>query len=117
MRYLILLTDDGDEKPWDQQTPEEREASIAKFEAFGAACGDAEDVEIVAGEALAGPQDATTVRPRGGVRTVTDGPFAEAVEGLGGFYLVDAPDLDVVLHLIEILPAYDIQISPVIDPV
>jgi hypothetical protein len=57
------------------------------------------------------------VRTRGGVRTITDGPFAEAVEQLGGFYLLEAPDVDVVLELVELLPPYDLQISPVVDPV
>ncbi len=35
---------------------------------------------------------------------------------MGGFYLVEAPDLDVLLELLRILPAYDMQVSPVIDP-
>lgn len=116
MKYLILLMDDGDEKPWGEQSPDEQQESMTKFEAFSAACRDTDGVQILAGEALGGPDEATTVRPRGGVRTVTDGPFAEAVEGLGGFYLVEAPDLDTVLALIEVLPAYDIQVSPVVDP-
>lgn len=115
MKYLVLLMADGDEKPWAEQTPEEMEASMAKFGAFDAACAERDGVQILAGEALGGPDEATTVRPRGGVRHVTDGPFAEAVEGLGGFYLLEAPDLNVVLELIEALPAYDIQVSPVAD--
>lgn len=117
MKYVILLVGDGDEVPWADQTPEEREATVGRFEAFDAACRDADGVQILAGEALAEGDAATTVRHRGGERTVTDGPFAEAVEGLGGFYLVEAPDLDVVLELIRSLPAYDVQISPVVDPV
>ena len=48
--------------------------------------------------------------------TLTDGPYAESVEQLGGFYLVEAPDLDVLVDLLRCLPAYDLQISPVIDP-
>ena len=117
MKYVILLMGDGDEAPWDEQDATERDATIARFEAFDAACRDAAGVQILAGEALAEGDAATTVRHRGGERTVTDGPFAEAVEGLGGFYLIEAPDLDVVLELIRCLPAYDIQISPVVDPV
>lgn len=117
MKYLILLMDDGDEMPWQDQDTEQREATMARFEAFSAACRDAEGVRILAGEALAEGDAATTVRHRGGHRSVTDGPFAEAVEGLGGFYLVEAPDLDVVLDLVRSLPAYDLQINPVVDPV
>ena len=115
MRYLVLLMDDGDEKLWPEQTPEEQAATMAKFGDFDAACAAREGVEILAGEALAGPESATTVRTRDGRVQVTDGPYAEAVEGMGGFYLVEAPDLDVVLELLRALPAYDIQVSPAVD--
>jgi hypothetical protein len=46
---------------------------------------------------------------------MTDGPYAEVVEGMGGFYLVEAPDLDVLVELLGELPPYDMQISPVVD--
>ena len=45
--------------------------------------------------------------------TITDGPFAEAAEQIGGFYLLEAPDLDTVIELCRVLPAYDIDIRPV----
>ena len=47
--------------------------------------------------------------------TVTDGPFAEAAEQIGGYYVVDAPDLDTVTDLCKVLPAYDIDIRPVLE--
>ena len=47
--------------------------------------------------------------------TVTDGPYTEATEQIGGFYLVDAPELDTIIELCRILPAYDIEIRPVVD--
>jgi hypothetical protein len=47
--------------------------------------------------------------------TITDGPFAEVAEQIGGYYLLDAPDLDTVIELCRILPAYDIDIRPVLD--
>ena len=46
---------------------------------------------------------------------MTDGPFAETAEQLGGFYLVDAPDLDVVSELVRLLPEYTIEIRPTIE--
>lgn len=116
MKYIVLLMDDGDEVPWPDQTPEEQAASMAKFEAFDAACRARDGVEILSGEALGGPDSATTVRWRDGDRVITDGPYAEAVERLGGFYLLEAPDLDVVLELIQHLPRYGIQVSPAVDP-
>jgi hypothetical protein len=115
VRYLVLLMDDGDERPWDEQTPEEQDATMARFGAFDAACAGRDGVDILAGEALGGPETATTVRTREGRVQLTDGPYAEAVEGLGGFYLLDVPDLDVLLDLLKVLPAYDMQVWPAID--
>lgn len=56
------------------------------------------------------------MRTRGGHTTLTEGPYAEVIESMGGFYLVEAPDLDVLVELLGILPASDIQISPAVDP-
>ena len=116
MKYLVLLIGDGELKPWPDHTDDEQREVMRQFEAFDAACLSRDGVEILAGEALAGPDHVTTVRTRGGQVTLTDGPYAEAVEGLGGFYLLEAPDLDVVLELLRILPPYDIQVSPAVDP-
>lgn len=114
MKYLILLIGDGAEKPWAEHTPDEQAEIMQKFGAFDEACA-ARGVEILAGEALAEGEASTTIRYASGTRTVTDGPYAEAVEGLGGFYLVRASDLDVVLGVLEFLPRYDIQVSPVVE--
>ncbi|TDE94870.1 hypothetical protein EXU48_08760 [Occultella glacieicola] len=113
MKFVVLLMADGAEKAFDEQTPEEQGALMEKFGAFDAACAAQEGVTILAGEALADGDAASTVRTRDGQLTVTDGPYAEAVEQLGGFYLVEAPDRDVLVELIAELPAYDIQINPV----
>ena len=75
-----------------------------------------EGVEIVSAAALGPASTATTLRTRGGALAVTEGPYAEAIEGLGGFYLIEAPDLDTVLDLLQVLPAYDMQVQPVINP-
>ena len=87
---------------------------MGRFRAFDEACAAREGVELLAGEALSDASDATTLRTRGRLR-MTDGPYAEVVEGMGGFYLVEAPDLDVLVELLGELPAYDMQISPVVD--
>ena len=116
MKYLVLLIGDGELKPWPEHSPDEQAEVMTAFEAFGAACAERDGVEILAGEARAGPTDATTLRTRGGTTTVTEGPYAEAVEQMGGFYLVETPDLDVLLELLRLLPPYDMQLSPVVDP-
>jgi hypothetical protein len=46
---------------------------------------------------------------------VTDGPFAETKEALGGFYVIDAPDLDVALRLAKICPAGNVEVRPVME--
>lgn len=115
MKYFILLAADGDVGPWEQLTPEQQEATFGKFGQFDAACTAKEGVEIVAGEALQDGGTATTLRTRDGESTITDGPFAEATEQIGGFYVVEAPDLDTITELCGILPPYDIEIRPVMD--
>ena len=88
---------------------------MAKHVAFDEACAARQGVEIVSEAPLGDGSMATTLRTRGGEMTITDGPFAEAAEQIGGFYLIDAPDLDTIIELCRILPAYDIDIRPVLD--
>lgn len=117
MKYLVLLIGDGEMVPWSAHTVEEQQAAMGQFHAFDEACLGREGVEILACEALGEPGESTTMRTRAGQVHLTDGPYAEAVEGLGGFYLIEAPDLDVLLELLRVLPPYDIQVSPAVDPV
>lgn len=115
MKYLVLLIGDGAVKPWPEHTEEEMSAVMARFGEFDAACRAREGVEILAGEALSDPGDATVMRTADGRVQLTDGPYAEVIEGMGGFYLLEAPDLDVVVDLLRVLPPYDIQIHPTVD--
>lgn len=115
MKYFVLLAGYGEGPEWDELTPEEQQAGIAQHIAFGQACDARDGVEIVAGEALGDGSTATTLRTRGGEMSITDGPFAEAAEQVGGFYLIEAPDLDTIVELCRILPPYDIDIRPVLD--
>jgi hypothetical protein len=59
---------------------------------------------LVAGDALQGVDSATTVRARDGQTQITDGPFAETREVLGGYYILDCPDLDTALKHAEGVP-------------
>jgi len=115
MKYLVLLIGDGEVKPWSDQTSDEQAEAMGLFQAFDEACAARDGVELLAGEALAEASDATTLRTRGGQLQLTEGPYAEIVESMGGFYLIAAPDLDVLVDLLGHLPAYDMQISPVVD--
>lgn len=115
MKYLVLLIGDGDTKPWSDHTDDEKAAAMAQLGDFDRACRERDGVELLAGEALSDPRDATVMRTTAGKVTLTDGPYAEVIEGMGGFYLLDAPDLDVVVELLSVLPPYDIQIHPTVD--
>jgi len=115
VKYLVLLIGDGEVKAWPEHSEEEKLAVMARFADFDTACADREGVELLAGEALGDPRDATIMRTTRGRVQLTDGPYAEVIEGMGGFYLVQAPDLDVVVELLRLLPPYDIQIHPTIE--
>lgn len=79
-----------------------------------------ESGEFIAGDPLQGIETATTVRSRNGQRTLTDGPYAETKEVLGGYYLVDVKDLDRALELAAQLPGIrreidSIEVRPLLD--
>ena len=77
-----------------------------------------ESGHCVASEALQSVHTATTVRIRNGKLGITDGPFAETKEQLGGYYQIDVPDLDTALRYAQMIPAIDygtIEIRPVMD--
>jgi len=115
MKYLVLLIGDGDMPAWDSLSPEEQGAAMQRFADFEAACEARDGVKILSGAALDEAASATEMTTRAGKVTLTEGPYAEAVEGLGGFYLMDVPDLDVLVELLTLIPPYDIQLSPVAD--
>ncbi len=117
MQYFVLLAGYGELPTWDALSAEEQEAHLGQFGAFDAASSARPGVEIKSQAPLGDSSTATTLRTRGGEMAITDGPFAEAAEQIGGFYLLEAPDLDTVIELCRILPAYDIEIRPVLDMV
>jgi hypothetical protein len=72
--------------------------------------------QFLSGEGLQGVETATTLRKRGGRVETVDGPFAETREHLGGYYLIDAPDLDAALRFAAEIPAArygSVEIRPV----
>ena len=97
-KYLVLIY--GDEKEWANETPAERERIHNGHLRFVGAAGAA----VLGGEQLMPPSTATSLRPGADRPTVTDGPFLETKEGLGGYYVLEAPDLDSVIALAKRLP-------------
>lgn len=71
--------------------------------------------KIVGAEELKGPETATTVRFKSGKPIVTDGPFIEAKEVIGGFAVVDVADLDEALEMAKRWPGGDVEVRPVVE--
>jgi hypothetical protein len=114
MRYLLALH--ADESGWDNVTPEQMKAEMAEWSEFDRQLTDAK--VMVAGEGLQPSSNATTVRiGEDNERMVTDGPFAESKEQLGGFYLLDCDDLDDAIEWAKKAPLSSgaIEIRPVMD--
>jgi hypothetical protein len=88
----VLLTLYGEERPAQDFSPEEGEAEMAAWQAFDEAARAAG--VLLACEGLAPSQTATTIRVDNGRRQVTDGPFMETKEQLGGFIFLEVGDLD-----------------------
>jgi len=71
--------------------------------------------KIVGGEQLKGPQTATTVRFKDGTPIVTDGPFIESKEIIGGFAVVQVADLDEALEMAKTWPAGPVEVWPAVE--
>jgi hypothetical protein len=112
-RFLVLLTEADHFAKWDEADDQTRDATYRAFDAFQAAVK--ERGTILGGEALASTDSARTVGP-GPDRTVTDGPYAETVEQLGGFYLIDVADLETAVELAALLPSdYTLEVRECLD--
>ena len=111
MKYALLICDDPTLVPTDPAVLEARTKEYAAFTESIIASG-----ELVAGERLRGVETATSVRVRTDKRNLTDGPFAETAEELGGFYIVDVPNLDRAVELAAQLPSAEtgvIEVRPI----
>ena len=117
MRYLVLIYDEASANP----SPEPPDMAVigAVMEEYNAYSKMLRDSgAYVAGEALQPVTTATTIRNRNGETLTTDGPFAETKEALGGFYLIEAKDLDEALALGAACPGAkygSIEVRPIVD--
>ena len=101
MRYLCLIY--STESQWAAMPRAEYNAVLEEYFTFTEQIQ--RDGKYVAGEALQRTATATTVRVREGKISATDGPFAETKEQLGGFYLIDAMDLDDAIKVASRIPS------------
>jgi hypothetical protein len=109
-QYLILIYDN--EAVYEEMTAEQNGTMMDGHQQFGTKNADA----IAGGNALQPVSTATTVRPDGaGGFTITDGPFVETKEALGGYYLVEAPDLDAAIEMAKQIPVFEggLEVRPI----
>jgi hypothetical protein len=111
-QYMFMLFDS--EEWYDQVTAEEWQSQMKLHNEFAAAV-EAAGAAIVGGAALLPSSTASTVKKGEGEPLVTDGPFIETKEALGGFYLVEAKDLDQALALAKLVPSGNVEVRPVMD--
>ena len=90
MQYLAMIY--GEAGRWEALSDDERAAVYARYTAFSGEAG--ESGVLVDGAELAATTTATTVRVRDGETLVTDGPFVESKEAIGGYYLFECASLD-----------------------
>ena len=93
MKYAILIYESAD--AFDARTSEDQGAYWGAWQAYSEALKNAG--QHAGGTGLEAPTTGTTIRLRDGERTVEDGPYADTKEQLGGFFLIDVPDLETAL--------------------
>ena len=114
MQYMLLIYDT--EKTWEDMPEAEKNRLFGEYMKF------TNDIKasghFIAGDALQPVRTATSVRVRGGKTQTTDGPFAETREQLGGYYLVNAKDLDEATKIAAKIPSASIgtiEVRPVMN--
>jgi hypothetical protein len=121
VKYAALLTNNADDvAAWEQLTPEEAAAAraeeVPKWEALFADLGPSG--ALGSGFELDSPTTAKTVRVRDGETLVTDGPFAETKEQIGGLMEIEAEDLDAAIAIAARIPVVfkaSVELRPVIE--
>jgi len=114
MKYLLMIY--SDERAFEAMSEEERHEVYAAYDELMkdlAAKG-----YMLGGDELAPTSTATTVQVRGGERLVTDGPFAETKEQLGGYFLIDVDDLDAAIDIAARIPSVQsgsIEVRPIAE--
>lgn len=99
MKVLALIY--TDEEAWESLSEDERQATYARYRAFGERVG----TRVAEGAELAPTRSATTVRVRDGQVLIADGPSGERSEPLGGFYLFDVDSVDEAKELAAGIPS------------
>lgn len=110
MKYMVLIY--SDEQVESRLSQDEWQELLEQHNAFATKYGE----KVVSGDALEPTHTARTLRRRGAEVTVTDGPFAETKEQLGGYYLLEAEAMDEAISMAKQLPLAEhssIEVRPV----
>jgi hypothetical protein len=114
MKYLCLIYDD--EKQWAKFPKDVRDKYMAEYMAFGD--GIKKSGQYIGGNQLQPTHTATIVRSRNGKVSTTDGPYVETKEQLGGYYLIEAKDLNDAIQVAARIPSArsgSIEVRPVVE--
>ncbi len=114
MKYLCLIYED--QSQWQKMPKPEGDKMMGEYRAFGE--GIRKSGHYIGGNALQPTNTATTVRVRNGKIGTTDGPFAETKEQLGGYYLVEAKDLNDAIQVAAKIPSArfgSIEVRPIME--
>jgi hypothetical protein len=108
-QYVLLLLEDDS---WEKRSKDERKQAYAAINAW------VDDVRkkgiMKGGEELQAQRTATTVRRKNGAMSVTEGPFIESKEHVGGFMMIEVPDLDAAIALAKSWPGGDVEVRPIV---
>ena len=117
MKYALLVY--HDQSDWERYSEEEaarrRAESMPKWISLFAEMDKADPTAF--GKELEGAREAKVLRVRDGQRVVTDGPFAETKEQIGGLFVTDLPDLDEAIRIASLVPAAEygsLEIRPIV---
>src|ERR1700687_5158706 len=115
MKYVLMFVDSVEnQQAWEQMPKDQMAAAYAHVNKWFEDA--AKSGRLAGGEELLGPTSSTTVRFKNGKATVTDGPFIEAKEVIGGFAVVDVQDLCEALGMAKAWPGGGIvEVRPVVD--
>jgi hypothetical protein len=113
MKYALLIYGGGARDEYNRLSEAEQQAIMGEYFAIAQAPG------VYGGEQLQPLESATTVRVQDGQTLTTDGPFAETKEFLGGFYLLEAENLDAALEIAARIPAARmggaVEVRPIVE--
>jgi hypothetical protein len=113
MKYALLIYSTEARDEFDKLSEEEQNAILGEYFAIS------EEPDVIGGDQLQPTDTATTVRVDGGQTLTTDGPFTETKEVLGGFYMLEADNIDRALDVAARIPAARmggaIEVRPVVE--